>query len=116
MTLGKILKDLRTKNRWTLKEVAQKLGLSGHSTYSNWEYGRTEPDVEMLKKIAILYDVDLKYLLTGSNEEVDYESHDLKELLGAKILTWGDEVLDEEERKKAIEVINILLKKQKDTN
>jgi transcriptional regulator with XRE-family HTH domain len=65
-TLGKRLKKLRTQKRWTLGEVAEKLSLRGHSTYSNWEYDRTEPDTEMLGKLADLFGITVDQLL-GSN-------------------------------------------------
>ncbi|MDF1510533.1 helix-turn-helix transcriptional regulator [Robertmurraya sp. DFI.2.37] len=68
MSLGKRLKSLRTKRKWTLKEVADKLELSSHSTYSNWEYDRTQPDYEMLKKLAELYEVSTDYLINGPGE------------------------------------------------
>lgn len=113
MTLGERLKKLRKEKRWTLKEVAAKLGLSGHSTYSNWEYDRTEPDVEMLKKIADMYDVEVSYLLTGTTE-IDY-SYDLKELLADKELLWDGKKLTEEEKDRAINILNILLQNKKDT-
>ncbi|MFY0760238.1 helix-turn-helix transcriptional regulator [Metabacillus dongyingensis] len=118
MSLGERLKTLRKRNRWTLKEVAAKLKLSGHSTYSNWEYGRTEPDLDMLKNIAEMYEVTVEYLMTGESSIVhdESESYDLEVLLKDKTLTWGDEVLNEEEKQRAIEILNILLNKQKDTN
>lgn len=66
MTLGERLKELRNSRRWTLEEVAQKLQLKGHSTYSNWEYNRTQPDAEMLTRIARLYNVSVDYIVNGS--------------------------------------------------
>ncbi|MGE7650540.1 helix-turn-helix domain-containing protein [Peribacillus frigoritolerans] len=117
MTLGQRLKSLRTQNKWTLKEVASKLKLSGHSTYSNWEYERTEPDVNMLKNIAELYGVTLEYLMTGEEEvnQDDQEVYDLEKILKDKRLTWGKEELNEEEKQRAIEILKILMNKQKDT-
>lgn len=117
MGLGERLKKLRKSRRWTLKETAEKLGLTGHSTYSNWEYDRTEPDLEMLNKIADLFDVDVQFLLTGltAEDEIDY-SLDLEELLKDKNLTWRNEALTEEEKKKAIEILNILLDGKRGTH
>lgn len=65
--LGDRLKSLRGQRRWTLAEVANKLGLKGHSTYSNWEYGRTEPDSQMLAKLAEVYETSVEYIITGEN-------------------------------------------------
>lgn len=69
-TIGERLKKLRSRNRWTLNEVSTKLGLKGHSTYSNWEYDRTQPDAEMIGKLAELYGVKVGWLLTGKEETV----------------------------------------------
>lgn len=117
MTLKDRLKKLRKEHKWTLKEVASKLGLSGHSTYSNWEYGRTEPDIEMLKMIAEMYGVTVEYLLSGENDnnKEDSNTYDLEELLRNKRITWGNEELNEEESRRAIEMLRLLLDKQKDT-
>lgn len=115
MTIGQRMKALRKERRWTLKEVANKLGLSGHSTYSNWEYGRTEPDIDMIKKIAEIYDVEVKYLLTGeSSPEID-PNYDLEELLRDKNLKWGNKELTQEEKEQAIKILNIILNNNKDT-
>lgn len=66
-TLGKRLKRLRNSKRWTLVEVSEKLGLRGHSTYSNWEYDRAQPDAEMLAKLAQLFGVTSDFLI-GKDE------------------------------------------------
>lgn len=35
-------------------------------TYANWEYGKSEPDSEMIVKLAHLFDISTDYLL-GNN-------------------------------------------------
>lgn len=62
-TLGDRLRREREARGWTLGEVAQRLGLKGHSTYSNWEYNNREPDAHMLVKLAELYEVPVDYLV-----------------------------------------------------
>jgi transcriptional regulator with XRE-family HTH domain len=69
-TLGQKLRKLRKSKKWTLGEVAKKLGLKGHSTYSNWEYDRREPDLETIARIAELYDVDPNYLMPNQKNNV----------------------------------------------
>ncbi|PZG35004.1 transcriptional regulator [Listeria ivanovii] len=54
---------LREKQGWSKAETARRLGLKAPSTYGNWEYGIREPDLEMVTKIATLYDVSVDYLL-----------------------------------------------------
>lgn len=48
------LKVLRVMNGLTLKEAAEKLGIST-ATLSNWERGLTYPDALQIKNIEILY-------------------------------------------------------------
>lgn len=48
------LKVLRVMNGLTLKEAAEKLGIST-ATLSNWERGITYPDALQIKNIEILY-------------------------------------------------------------
>lgn len=35
------------------------------SCYANWEQGRTEPNVEMLRKLGELFDVSIDELING---------------------------------------------------
>lgn len=48
------LKVLRVMNGLTLKEAAEKLGIST-ATLSNWERGLTYPDALQIKNIEMLY-------------------------------------------------------------
>ncbi len=52
----------------TLKEVADKLGLKGHSTYSNWEYGFREPSIDDLQALSTIFEVSIDYL-TGKTDQ-----------------------------------------------
>ena len=53
---------LRERRGWTKTRVAQSLGMSLQK-YANYEYGRREPDLETIARIAALYDVSTDYLL-----------------------------------------------------
>ena len=44
----KILKDARKLSNFTQKQVAERLGVV-ESCYANWEQGRTEPNIDMLR-------------------------------------------------------------------
>ena len=54
--------ELRKLNRFTQREVAQRLGISQPS-YIRYENGSAEPTLEHLVKIADLYDVSVDFLL-----------------------------------------------------
>ncbi|KAE8558954.1 helix-turn-helix domain-containing protein, partial [Paenibacillus polymyxa] len=61
-TLGERLRQEREKHGWSQVFVAKKLGLKRSSTYANWEYDLREPDLEMINKMAELYEVDANFL------------------------------------------------------
>lgn len=62
------LKSLRTISGLSQNEVAEALNVT-RQTISSYETGRTEPDWEMLKKLAELYNVDVHDVLYGGNEQ-----------------------------------------------
>lgn len=55
-----------------MEETSNKLGLKGHSTYSNWEYDRTKPDPEMIAKMSQTFGVSLEFLINGVEEESSF--------------------------------------------
>ena len=58
------LKNARKESNLTQKQVANKLGVV-ESCYANWEQGRTEPSIEMLRKISTILKVSLEELING---------------------------------------------------
>lgn len=57
-----ILKNLRTGNAYTQKELAKLLNL-GQTTIANYEKGSRIPDIYKLEQIANLFDVSIDYLI-----------------------------------------------------
>lgn len=72
-TLGDRLKQERENRGWSQVLVSKKLGLKRSSTYANWEYGIREPDLEMLQKLADLYEVTIDWL-NGRDEKESEDS------------------------------------------
>ncbi|GAK42916.1 helix-turn-helix transcriptional regulator [Paenibacillus urinalis] len=68
--LGDRLKQQREHRGWSQVFVSKKLGLKRSSTYANWEYGIREPDLDMLQRIADLYEVSIDWL---NGREQKYE-------------------------------------------
>ena len=64
------LKQARLKANKTQIEIAKAINLT-QNTYSNYEMGKTEPNIETLKKIADYYDVSIDYLV-GRNRPFDF--------------------------------------------
>lgn len=55
------LKQLRQKKGLIQQEIAELLGVK-RNTYSDWENGKTEPNFEMVLKLADLFEVSLDWL------------------------------------------------------
>ena len=68
MQFSQRLKELRKQNNWTQEELAKKLNISPGSI-GLYEQGRRNPDNEMLKKIALLFDVSIDFLIGFSYDE-----------------------------------------------
>ena len=60
----KNLKSARLDAEMTQKQVATKLNVV-ESCYANWEQGRTEPNIAMLRKLCDLFDITLDELING---------------------------------------------------
>ena len=48
----------------TQKEIAEKLNVV-ESCYANWEQGRTEPNISMLRKLSNIFNVSIDELING---------------------------------------------------
>ncbi|WP_197483485.1 helix-turn-helix domain-containing protein [Paenibacillus elgii] len=55
----------REKREWTQKSISNKLGVAA-STYSNWERGERQPDLEVLIRLADIYQISLDQLVGRS--------------------------------------------------
>ena len=58
------LKMARRDCELTQKQVAQQLGVV-ESCYANWEQGRTEPNIDMLRKLGVIFQVTMDELING---------------------------------------------------
>ena len=62
MIFGQQLKKLRTDNGLTQKDLAEDLELT-FNQISDWEIGRSQPDLDLLCKIADYFNVTPNVLL-----------------------------------------------------
>ena len=65
--LGKRLKELREKRGYLQKYVADKIGVKSN-TLSGYENGTRTPDPEIIKNLAVMYDVTIDYLFGHSDD------------------------------------------------
>lgn len=69
--------ELRKKNKLTQMELAEKLNFSNKSI-SKWESGEAVPSVEVLQKMATLYNVKLDYFVNITHDESDVKHEEEK--------------------------------------
>ena len=78
MEIGNIIKDARKKSSMTQEEAAEKLCIS-RQTISNWENGKTLPDIVSVIKMSDLYQISLDELLKGDTRMIKKVERDEKE-------------------------------------
>lgn len=61
---GEYLKKLRTENKLSQEQLAEKLGVSRQSI-SKWEQGISTPDIDNFVKLSELYSVSVDSMLKG---------------------------------------------------
>lgn len=59
-----IIKRLRLEKGINQEQLAEQLHVTRQAV-SNWETGKTQPDIEMLTQIAAYFDVSIEYLIYG---------------------------------------------------
>ncbi|MBQ2900196.1 MAG: helix-turn-helix transcriptional regulator [Oscillospiraceae bacterium] len=63
-SLSENIKRYRTQNNITQEQLAEKINVTRQAV-SNWENGKTEPDIETLTKIAQIFDISIDELVDG---------------------------------------------------
>ena len=107
---SKRLTSLREDKGWSKTYTAKQIGLKSMQTYANWEYGRTEPDFEMILKIANIFNVSTDYLLNGKESSGDEKSLSKNQKLVAYSI---DPDISDEERNDIIEMVKIAMKNRR---
>lgn len=67
MAINESLKTIRQVRGLTQEDVASKIGVT-RQTISSYESNRTQPDIETLKRLAEIYDVELNDILYGKSK------------------------------------------------
>ena len=65
------IKDIREDKDLTQSEVAKMLNIS-QTNYSKYELGKINIPLETLKKLALIYDTSIDYLLGLTDEKKPY--------------------------------------------
>lgn len=62
------IKKLREERGMTQDELAEKLNMTRQAV-SNWETGKTQPDIETLTRLAEIFDVSVERIIYGSERK-----------------------------------------------
>ena len=68
------LRHLRKDNNFTQQDIANKLNVSQNAVY-NWESGKREPSLEIIEKLAEIYNVSPSYIV-GWDEYAEINDKD----------------------------------------
>ena len=68
--IGKNIRQLRIQSKMTQDELARKLFVT-RQTVSNYENGKSRPDIEMLERIAQVLNADLETVLYGPQKSYE---------------------------------------------
>jgi len=81
---GAVLKDIRIKNKWTLEEMAQKLGTTKQAI-SKYERGERTPKITVAARFADILGVPLESLVGAEDEtaplRVEPKNEDIRVLV-----------------------------------
>uniref|UniRef100_UPI004057764B helix-turn-helix transcriptional regulator n=1 Tax=Agathobacter sp. TaxID=2021311 RepID=UPI004057764B len=77
MEIEKKLKDARVKAGLTQEQVAEKIMVS-RQTISNWENGKSLPDIVSIMNLSDLYQISLDELLKGDQKMKEKMTKDVK--------------------------------------
>lgn len=90
MEIGKMLKEKRAEHELTQEQLSEKIFVS-KKTISNWETGKTTPDIDSLIRLANLFDLSLDNLLLEGSEVVENIKNnlELKTLQGVRTANIG---------------------------
>lgn len=100
------IRYLRQKNNLTQKELGNKL-FKSESAIRMWELGKSEPDLQTVKQLAIIFNTSSEFILTG--EKTAFTFDDLSEC-DKKLLKSLNELPDNE-KELIIDLIESRIKK-----
>lgn len=92
MEIEKKLKDARANAGLTQEQVAEKIMVS-RQTISNWENGKSLPDIISIMKLSDLYQISLDELLKGDSKMKEKIEKDVKIANGNKRLILTTAIL-----------------------
>ena len=109
MGLADNLKRLRKKHGWSQTQLAEQIG-SHLSHINRIETGKYNPSLDVVQKLAAVFDVSIDYLVSNTEEDFKEVRIEDKSLLERVKLI---DSLDKEDKTALIRVIDSMLTKKK---
>lgn len=104
MTMGDRLRELRLRMNISQEEVSKQIGIT-RSAYSHYEINNRQPVYETLKKLAVMFNVSLDYIIGGeapiSDGQVLPETAEIIRILNS---------MDYDKRKRSIDKMMAILR------
>ena len=107
------LKRLRKERQLTQSQLAEALNVS-QSTIASWENGTRTPTTDFLPILADFYNISTDQLLGMINDGPDNDQTSLPKTEEARILAAGIDRMPEADRKKALDIMNMVFDKYRD--
>ncbi len=95
--LAELLRQLRTKNKYTQEFIAEQLSIT-RSTYSYYETGKTEPSRTSLGILARLYNVGVECFIFDTAPTLSVSSNKVRATAMARKIPSNITTLSTEER------------------
>jgi len=67
--IGKTIKKLREEKNITQEQLAEKLNVTRQAV-SNWENGKTQPDIDTLTKISEIFEIPIEEIIYGCKKTI----------------------------------------------
>lgn len=109
------LTGLREAKGLSKAETARRLGIPA-STYSNYEYGNREPDLNTLKAIANYYHVATDYLLNNDLEDNAGRTPEKVHQAVSHLIKYKDYMITDHDREIMSQLLEVYLSGQANGN
>lgn len=103
------LKQLRNARRESQQTIADAMGID-RTTYSKYETGASEPNIDMIRRLANYFGVTIDYLLENTDDPAHDITFDALAFIGGTPLSE----MTDQERKELTDFARYLLSKRND--
>lgn len=108
---GDRLKELRKERNLTQEDIANMFDVTKNAVYS-WEVGKSQPSIEIIKRLAQYFGVTIDYLLNFTQDDVDKMEKLKTALKEAGMWDYNIDDMSREDFEKAMQIVAMLKEKK----